>query len=45
LTGKNSRYCPDPRGIADLREALDEFLGGISGAAWTTCEPERETQR
>jgi DNA-binding transcriptional ArsR family regulator len=45
IDGKNSCYCLDPRGIADLREALDEFLGGISTAAWTTCEPEREAQR
>jgi ArsR family transcriptional regulator, arsenate/arsenite/antimonite-responsive transcriptional repressor len=43
IEGKNSCYCLDPRGIADLRRALDEFLGGLSSAAWTTREPEKET--
>ena len=41
---KNSCYCLDPRGIAELREALDELLGGLSSAAWTTCESEKETR-
>jgi ArsR family transcriptional regulator len=36
INGKNSCYCLDPRGIADLREALDEFLGGFSSATCTT---------
>ena len=43
IDGKNSCYCLDPRGMADLREALDGFLGGLSSAAWTS-EPEKETQ-
>ena len=45
IDGKNSCYCLDPRGIADLREALDQLLGGLSAAATTTCESEKETQR
>jgi ArsR family transcriptional regulator len=44
IDGKNSCYCLDPRGIAQLREAVEEFLGGLSSAAWTTREPEKETQ-
>ena len=44
INGKNSCYCLDPRGIAELREALDEFLGGLSSATCTTPEPEKETQ-
>jgi ArsR family transcriptional regulator len=36
INGKNSCYCLDPRGIADLREALDEFLGGFSSATCAT---------
>jgi ArsR family transcriptional regulator len=44
IDGKNSCYCLDPRGIADLREALDELFGELSAAAWTTTEPEKETQ-
>jgi DNA-binding transcriptional ArsR family regulator len=44
IDGKNSCYCLDPGSIADLREALDELLGGLSAAAWATCEPEKETQ-
>ena len=43
INGKNSCYCLDPRGIADLREALDELLGGLSSAS-TTPEPEKEAQ-
>ena len=43
IDGKNSCYCLDRRGIADLRQALDELLGGLSSAAWTTSEPEKET--
>ena len=34
IDGKNSCYCLDPDGIAELREALDGLLGGLSGAAW-----------
>jgi ArsR family transcriptional regulator len=44
IDGKNSCYCLDPRSIADLREALDELLVGLSAAAWATREPEKETQ-
>jgi ArsR family transcriptional regulator, arsenate/arsenite/antimonite-responsive transcriptional repressor len=44
IDGKNSCYCLDPGGIADLRAALEDFLGGLSSAARTTREPERETQ-
>ena len=44
IDGKNSCYCLDPRGIAELREALDELLGGLSSATCTTPEPEKETQ-
>ena len=44
INGKNSCYCLDPRGIAELREALDELLGGLSSATWITPEPEKETQ-
>jgi ArsR family transcriptional regulator len=40
--GKNSCYCLDPRGIADLRAALDDLLGTLSRAAWTTTEAEME---
>jgi DNA-binding transcriptional ArsR family regulator len=42
IDGKNSCYCLDPNGIAGLREALDELLGGLSSAACTTPEPEKE---
>jgi ArsR family transcriptional regulator, arsenate/arsenite/antimonite-responsive transcriptional repressor len=44
IDGKNSCYCLDPRGIGDLRAALDALLGGLSGAAWTTVNPEMETR-
>jgi ArsR family transcriptional regulator len=44
IDGKNSCYCLDPRGIAELRDELDELLGSLSSAAWTTREPEKETQ-
>jgi DNA-binding transcriptional ArsR family regulator len=44
IDGKNSCYYLDPRSIAELREALDEFLGALSSAAWTTRAPEKETQ-
>jgi ArsR family transcriptional regulator, arsenate/arsenite/antimonite-responsive transcriptional repressor len=43
IDGKNSCYCLDPHRIAELRDALDQFLGGLSSAAWTTREPEKET--
>jgi DNA-binding transcriptional ArsR family regulator len=43
IDGKNSCYWLDPHGIAELRDALDQFLGGLSSAAWTTREPEKET--
>jgi ArsR family transcriptional regulator, arsenate/arsenite/antimonite-responsive transcriptional repressor len=45
IDGKNSCYCLDPRGIAELREALHELLGGLSAAAWATHELETETKR
>jgi ArsR family transcriptional regulator len=44
IDGKNSCYCLDPRGVAELREALAELLGGLSSATCTTREPEKETQ-
>ena len=43
IDGRNSCYCLDPKGIAELREALDELLGGLSIAAWTTVETEEVT--
>jgi DNA-binding transcriptional ArsR family regulator len=42
IDGRNSCYCLDPAGIANLREAFDGLLGGLSAAAWTTSEPEEE---
>jgi hypothetical protein len=45
IDGKNSCYCVDPKGIAELREAVEEFIGGLSSAACTPREPEKETQR
>ena len=44
IDGKNSCYCLDPRGTNELRDALDELLGGLSSAAWTTRETEKEKQ-
>jgi DNA-binding transcriptional ArsR family regulator len=44
INGKNSCYCLDPRGIAEVRAALDELLGSLSAAAWTTRELEMETK-
>jgi ArsR family transcriptional regulator, arsenate/arsenite/antimonite-responsive transcriptional repressor len=44
IDGKNSCYCLDAKGMTELHEALDEFLGHLSSAAWTTREPEKETQ-
>jgi DNA-binding transcriptional ArsR family regulator len=44
IDGKNSCYCLDPGGIADMREGVDELFGSLSGAAWTTRGPEKETQ-
>jgi DNA-binding transcriptional ArsR family regulator len=44
IDGKNSCYRLDPKGMTELREALDEFLGQLSSAACTTREPEKETQ-
>jgi ArsR family transcriptional regulator, arsenate/arsenite/antimonite-responsive transcriptional repressor len=43
IDGRNSCYCLDPEGIAGLREALDDLLGSLSAAAWTTSEPEEAT--
>jgi DNA-binding transcriptional ArsR family regulator len=42
IDGKNSCYCLDPKVITELREALDELLGGLSNAASTTRELEKE---
>ena len=44
IDGKNSCYCLDPKGMTELHEALDEFLGHLSSAAGTTREPQKETQ-
>jgi ArsR family transcriptional regulator, arsenate/arsenite/antimonite-responsive transcriptional repressor len=44
IDGKNSCYCLDPSGIADLRAALDDLLGTLSSAAWTTTESEMEIE-
>jgi ArsR family transcriptional regulator, arsenate/arsenite/antimonite-responsive transcriptional repressor len=44
IDGKNSCYCLDPRGIAELRRALDDLLETLLSAAWTTTEPELETE-
>jgi DNA-binding transcriptional ArsR family regulator len=44
IDGKNSCYCLDPGGIAGLRAALDDLLGPLSSAAWTTTEPELEIE-
>jgi ArsR family transcriptional regulator, arsenate/arsenite/antimonite-responsive transcriptional repressor len=40
IEGRNSCYCLDPRGIAAVREALEDLLGELAAAAWTTAEPE-----
>ena len=45
IDGKNSCYCLDPKGIAELREAVEEFIGGLSNATCTARDPEKETQR
>jgi DNA-binding transcriptional ArsR family regulator len=42
IDGKNSCYCLDPRGIDELRAALDELLGELSSAACTTAQSEME---
>jgi DNA-binding transcriptional ArsR family regulator len=44
IDGKNSCYCLDAKGMTELREALDEFLGDLSSAASATREPEKEAQ-
>ena len=44
IDGKNSCYCLDPGGLGDLRAALDELLGSLTSAAWTTAESEVDTQ-
>jgi DNA-binding transcriptional ArsR family regulator len=43
IDGPDSCYCLDPRGITDLRQALDSLLGGFSAAAWATIEIEEAT--
>jgi DNA-binding transcriptional ArsR family regulator len=40
IEGRNSCYCLDPLGIAEVREALDGLLGDLAAAAWTTSELE-----
>ncbi len=45
IDGKNSCYYLDPHGIGELRAALDELLGGLTAAASTTPEPEKEAPR
>jgi ArsR family transcriptional regulator, arsenate/arsenite/antimonite-responsive transcriptional repressor len=45
IDGKNSCYCLDPNGIAELREALEQFIGGLSSATCTIREPEKETRQ
>jgi ArsR family transcriptional regulator, arsenate/arsenite/antimonite-responsive transcriptional repressor len=40
IEGRNSCYCLDPVGIAEVREALDRLLGDLSAAAWTTSQLE-----
>ena len=44
IDGKNSCYCLDPRGIGELRAALDALLGELSSTALTTAESELEKQ-
>jgi ArsR family transcriptional regulator, arsenate/arsenite/antimonite-responsive transcriptional repressor len=43
IEGRNSCYCLDPAGIAELRQALDELLRGLAAAAGATSELEEET--
>ncbi len=43
IEGRNSCYCLDPEGIANVREALDSLLGELSAAAWTTSKPKETT--
>ncbi len=44
IDGKSSCYCLDPRGIGELRAALDGLLDNLSTAAWTTAKSEMETE-
>jgi DNA-binding transcriptional ArsR family regulator len=43
IDGPDSCYCLDPRGVTDLRQALDSLLGGFSAAAWAAIEIEEAT--
>ena len=43
IEGRNSCYCLDPQGIAEIRAALDGLLGELAAAAWTTSELEETT--
>ena len=43
IEGRNSCYCLDQVGIAELREALERLLGDLSAAAWATSELEETT--
>jgi DNA-binding transcriptional ArsR family regulator len=40
IEGRNSCYCLDPAGVAEVREALDRLLGDLASAAWTTSDIE-----
>jgi DNA-binding transcriptional ArsR family regulator len=42
IDGRNSCYCLDPKGIAELRLALDRFLGGLAAVVHAPSEPEPE---
>ncbi len=43
IEGRNSCYCLDPLGIAEVRAALDGLLGELSASAWATSELEETT--
>jgi ArsR family transcriptional regulator len=36
IDGADSCYCLDPLGLAELRGAMDNFLGGLTALPWTT---------
>jgi DNA-binding transcriptional ArsR family regulator len=40
IEGRNSCYCLDPTGIAEVRQALEGLLGELSAGAWATSQPE-----
>jgi ArsR family transcriptional regulator len=44
IDGRSSCYCLDPRGLSELRQALDGLLGELSAAAAAaTLQPEETT--